>query len=393
VVRLPPNERGECGLLVTAIDTTEQVRARHRIEEASRQAVTSLAQFEAVLDTMTDAVVILDPNGKATRMNRACLELIGFDRFEDYRQFLETHDRLFEELCPDGSVMPIEQRPLSRVLRGESFTGEIVRYHRIDTDKSWIGSVSGGPVRDQSGSVFAGLLTFHDVTKLRALEESREDFLRAITHDLRTPLTAVLGGAQLLRRTADRPVLVDKTASMIEGNAWRMTRMVRELADVASLEAGRLQPNIQPVDVGSVVFAVKDRLVGMGGVDRIRVAIDEPPPLAQGDPDFLDRIITNLLTNALKYSAQSSEVVVCITFDENEVTIAVVDHGEGIAAEHLPRLFERYFRVPNVATRREGLGLGLYITRGLVRALGGRVEVTSQLGVGSTFSFALPRCT
>ena len=223
-------------------------------------------------------------------------------------------------------------------------------------------------------------------------EERRDDMVRAVSHDLRQPLTVVQAQAQLLLRSLEQAGLAREksSAAAIITSSQRMNTMIEELVESARLEAGQIRLNLQPIDLRSFMLDLKQRLAGTLETDRIRVEAPEGLPPVTADPDRLERILTNLLSNALKYSAPDTEVTVSLARADGEVITSVTDRGPGIAPEDLPNLFERYYRARPARERREGLGLGLYITRGLVEAHGGRIWVESELGKGSTFSFRLP---
>jgi signal transduction histidine kinase len=223
------------------------------------------------------------------------------------------------------------------------------------------------------------------IRRLRQSTEQRDDLLRAVSHDLRNPLQIVLLQAQRLVRALPAGQGV-RPASAILTATKRMERMLRDLADSARAEGGQLHLAPAPVPLRGFVA---DLLEGSDGVlDAARVVNDVPeglPPVL-ADPDRLDRILGNLLGNALKYSR--AEVRVAAASDGQAVLVSVHDRGPGIEADDLPRIFDRYYR--GQRHEGEGLGLGLFIVRKLVEAHGGRIWAESVPGTGSTFTFTLP---
>ncbi len=211
-----------------------------------------------------------------------------------------------------------------------------------------------------------------------------------ISHDLRAPLTIIHGHAQLIQRAADRPDLVLRSAEAIISGTRSMNVMIQDLVDAARLESGQLLLQRSPWDLRLFVLDLMERLTGIMEVDRIRVEAREGLPLVMVDGNRLERVLMNLLANALKYSDPGSRVTVTVTEDDGEVVTSVIDQGVGIAPEDLPQLFQRFRRTRRTREDREGLGLGLFISRGLVEAHGGRIWAESEPGKGSTFSFALP---
>jgi signal transduction histidine kinase len=229
------------------------------------------------------------------------------------------------------------------------------------------------------------------LAQLRQVGQEREDHVRAIGHDLRGPLTVITGYAQHLQMLGGESEKVRLAAEAIVSNARRMRTMIGDLIDSALLESGEMRLDLRPTDLGQLIANLRDQMAGADGAlgERVRTDLAETPMvLANGDAVL--RILENLLSNALKYSAERSEVWLRMGPEGGEVVISVSDRGAGIPSEHLRHVFDRYFRIQRGRTRREGLGLGLYITRGLVEAHGGRIWVESEVGWGSTFCFTLP---
>ncbi len=222
--------------------------------------------------------------------------------------------------------------------------------------------------------------------QLEKLLKDQEEFIGVLSHDLRSPLTVIHGFAQLLRRHPEQSESVRKAGESIETSAHRMERLIAELTDAGRLDAGKLMLDVAPVELGAFISDLVERLRA-GGADRVRVETSEGLPAVLADPDRLERILTNLIGNGLKYS--DGQVEVRVASGDRGVVISVADHGVGIAEEELAHIFDRYYRAGATASR-EGLGLGLYITKGLVEAHGGRIRVESQVDEGSTFSFSLP---
>jgi signal transduction histidine kinase len=222
------------------------------------------------------------------------------------------------------------------------------------------------------------------IRRLRQTTEQREDLLRAVSHDLRNPLQIVMLQAQRLLRIAEDPVR--RPSSAIITAARRMDRMLRDLSDSARAESGNLELARAPIDLRPFVEELLESSEGVLDVARVENAVPERLPAVLADPDRLDRILTNLVGNALKYSP--GRVIVQAEGEGPEVRVSVADKGPGIGPDDLPRVFDRYYR--GQRHEGEGLGLGLYIVRKLVEAHGGKIWAQSRPGVGSTFTFSLP---
>jgi len=201
----------------------------------------------------------------------------------------------------------------------------------------------------------------------------------------------VLGQAQVILRAAEagETQRIVQSANAIITSARRMNAMIQDLVDLTRLEAGQVRLARQPVELQSFIWDLLERSKPVMDVRRIRLEIPADLPAVSADPGRLERILTNLLTNALKYSPPDTEVIVRAVRTDEEIQVSVTDRGVGIAPEDLPHIFERFYRARGVR-KVEGLGLGLYITKMLVEAHGGRIWVESELGRGSTFYFTLP---
>ena len=229
--------------------------------------------------------------------------------------------------------------------------------------------------------------------EIQLRESQREDDVHMISHDLRVPLTVIQGQAQLLQRMLEQAgagTRPRRSISAILTGAKRMNAMIEDLVDTARLESGQLRLSLVPIDLRSFLSELTERLSGVIESERIRAELPADLPQVLADPDRLERILTNLLTNALKYSEPGTPVTVAMAARDGQVIITVADRGPGIPPDELPHLFQRFARTREARERREGLGLGLYISRMLVEAHGGRIWAKSEPGKGSSFAFTLP---
>jgi PAS domain S-box-containing protein len=257
------------------------------------------------------------------------------------------------------------------------------------------------PVRNAQG-VVDGVMTFDlDVTEnvlsRRELEQAnraKDEFLATISHELRTPLNAISGWAAMLQRKpldADR---LERGLEVIERNAKAQTRLVSDLLDVSRIISGKLQLALVRTDVLPVIVAASDVVRPATEAKGVRLALEVAPNIGatMADADRLQQIIWNLLSNAVRFTPRGGRVTIAAERDEHGITITVHDTGAGIAAEHLPHIFERFKQVDSSTTRAHGgLGLGLAIVRHLVEAHGGAVAAASPgLGHGATFTIQLP---
>jgi signal transduction histidine kinase len=227
------------------------------------------------------------------------------------------------------------------------------------------------------------------IRDLRALEEQREDFLRSVSHDLRTPLQTVMLQADRLIRIASAGSREQKAAESVARAARQMNGLIRDLVDSIYLETGALHVCKEPLALGPFL----GELLGVGGgpleAERFALEIPGDLPPVPADAARLTRVVQNLAGNALRYAAAGSTIRVDARREADEVVVSIADRGPGVAPDDLPRIFDRFFRGAQRG-KSEGLGLGLYISRLIVAAHGGRIWCESTVGEGSTFRFALP---
>ncbi|HEX9402599.1 MAG TPA: HAMP domain-containing sensor histidine kinase [Anaeromyxobacter sp.] len=234
------------------------------------------------------------------------------------------------------------------------------------------------------------LTTALTLSHIRNDLRQREDLLHVVSHDLRAPLGALVGQAAMLRKRSDRDAFAKARVEAILRCASRMDAMIEDLLDAARTESHQLRLEVGPVDVGTYLSELLDRSASLLEVDRVRLVLDGAGGLvARADPNRLDRIVLNLLTNALKYSPTESPVELGAAAAGGWVTISVADHGPGIPDEDLPHVFDRFYRGERTAAR-GGLGIGLYSVRLLVEAHGGTVRAEPGRHGGTTFRVALP---
>ena len=362
---------------VTAARAAERERER-LLDEVQRRA----AELEATVSAIAEGLIVNRPDGQIVRMNRAAELTLGFTMEEMGKPYQERI-RTYQPHDAQGRPIPPEEFPIARALRGETLRGELISLRRGER-QLWL-TVSSAAIRDQSGRTLGTVTTLFDVTHQREAAEQREDLLRAVSHDLRTPLTSVLLQAHRLASHPDPDLR--RRGEVITSGARRMEALIRDLVDSARLETGQIHLDLRPVDLGAYL---SDLLARTPALDTSRIALEvEPGTSALADPDRIERVVVNLISNALKYSPPGSPVRLSVRRAGDEVVTAVADRGEGITAEELPKIFGRYYRSQRTHSV-EGTGLGLYIARLLVEAHHGRIHAESSPGDGSTFSFTLP---
>jgi PAS domain S-box-containing protein len=358
-----------------------------RQAESEREKL--LAELEATIQSMADGVVILNPAGEFLRMNPVAEELLGVSIDAGWSGKSDLPELRME--TSTGAALSLEEWPIRRALRGEMVTSSLLVLRRSGQRPRWL-SVSAAPIRNQQGDRLGAVAVFTDISVIHGLQQQRENLLHTISHDLRIPLTVVQGHAELLRdylkEAGDDNAKVSIEAILQASE--RVNTMIEELVDMSRIEGGTLVLKRQPVDLPDIVR--KLLLFSAEALEAGRIETDFPPdlPPLSADPHRLERILTNLLTNALKFSPQDSTVRIKARPSGNEVIFAVLDQGIGIDSADLPYIFDRFYRPRRREGQGDSVGLGLYITRMLVEAHGGRIWVESTPGSGSKFFVALP---
>jgi signal transduction histidine kinase len=231
-----------------------------------------------------------------------------------------------------------------------------------------------------------------DITEQKYLQQQKDDFIGIASHELKTPVTSVKAYTQVLERMLQKKGDT-KEANMIkkmDAQLNRLTSLIGDLLDVTKINSGKLQFNNQEFDFNAILDELIEDLQRTTGKHTI-VKNFVPGGIVFGDKERIGQVVTNLITNAIKYSPHADKVIVHTTIDEKEITLCVQDFGIGIATKNLDKVFEQFYRVSGEMQHTfPGLGLGLYISSEIIKREGGRIWVTSEEGKGSTFCFALP---
>jgi signal transduction histidine kinase len=258
----------------------------------------------------------------------------------------------------------------------------------------WL-SLTEAVMRDPAGVVAGRIFAFRDISSDRLVEQMKSDFVSTVSHELRTPLTSIYGFAETLLRQdvlfgeRERQTFLGYIAS----ESQRLTGIVDALLNVARLDTGDLQVNLAPTDVRDVVDEVVQS-AQEGGTNGHRFVLEVPaePLPARADRDKLRQVFSILLDNAVRYSPAGGTVTVGVERKQDSIEVSVADEGIGIPQADQDQIFRKFYRGSDAETRSgpSGTGLGLFIARGLVTAMGGRIWVESREGEGSTFAFELP---
>lgn len=348
------------------------------------------AELDATVNSIADGVIVYAATGDILHTNQAAERLLGYtvqERAESVAErWLTRHAK-----TPDSLPIPPEAIPTQRALQGEVVHGVIVMFPQAVIGDLWL-SVSAAPIRTPDGQTHGVVATYTDITALHHLQEQQKALLQTISHDLRAPLSVIKGHEQVVASTLEEQGVngtIQQSLASIDRSVNRMDGMIQDLVDATRWESGQLELQREAVNLPRYLADLLQRMSMALDTTRIQMAVPADLPLVSADYARLERILVNLLSNALKYSDPGTPVCLRAWQEEGEVVVAVSDQGRGIAPEDMPHLFQRFYRTAD-SRKVEGIGLGLFITRMLVEAHGGRIWVKSEVGKGSTFYLTLP---
>ena len=395
------------GVSKIARDVTEKKRAEARLRESEERTQRLFDYSQAILTNMAEGLYTVDTQGRVTFINPAAERLFGWTR--DELSGRKMHDVTHYE-HPDGRPFPAEECSGFQVLR----TGTALHDHEdtfIRKDGSFFPVVySSAPIL--SGGDVEGLaVVFRDVTHekqaaaereqlLASAEEARaeaeaanrakDEFLSLASHELRTPLSSMLNWLHVLRSGKEAPH--ERALDSLERSVRLQAKLVEDLLDVARIVSGSFRLELRPMNLADVASAALDTLLPSAEAKGVRVESKLAPLHVEGDAERLQQVVSNLLSNALKFTPSGGVVQLRLEQADDCARLLVQDSGRGIAVELLPHVFDRFWQEEPTDTRREGgLGLGLAIVRHLVEAHGGRVTAESEgEGRGAVFNVELP---
>jgi two-component system phosphate regulon sensor histidine kinase PhoR len=343
-------------------------------------------EFEAILRGMTEAVVVTTADGQVMLLNAAARRLFELSPQADYR------GRNLVELCRDPAVQKFIAQAISNA-GSEVISAEFAVY--ISGTRHLRASAAALARKEQRKPWC--VLVFHDLTQLKAYESVRTEFIANLTHEIRTPLSALRGYAETLLKGVDDHATQRRFLTIIERQSDRLARLIDDLVELSNLERGFAPLRIQKLRperlVEEAIELVRDRAQRRGL--ELKIKFEAQLPTVLGDRDRLHQVLINLLDNALKYTPRGGEVAAEARPAEKSgkpgVELVVRDTGEGIAPEHLPRLTERFYRVDRARSREMGgTGLGLAIVKHIVQLHQGQLAIESQLREGTTVRVWLP---
>ncbi|MGO8838323.1 MAG: sensor histidine kinase [Limisphaerales bacterium] len=350
----------------------EDFQRRHQ-----QTTVEAKAQQQVLFNSMLEGLLLLDRNRRIYLANRAFKDLFGLKtelRGKTIMEALRVHElaALVERVESDGQVFDYELK-------------------LPELSERWL-QVNAAAISNSAGEREGTILVFHDLTRLKQLERTREEFVANVSHELRTPLSLIKGYVEtLLDGARSNPEVAERFLKIIERNAQRLDLLIQDLLTISALEAGRIKLSLQPVELRPLAEKVFADLKPPADAKNTVLANALPDLTVMADQNRLEQVFANLVDNAIKYGrAQGTVTVGAKKTDDGKIEVFVQDDGPGIPTEALDRVFERFYRVDKARSREQGgTGLGLSIVKHIVQTHGGKVWVKSEPGKGATFFFTL----
>lgn len=338
-------------------------------------------RFRAIIEKSFDVIVLLDRKGKILYASPSIVRLFG----RDYDEFIGVTSFTF-----------IHRSDLPKVLKhvgwlllhpSQSVSAEFRIRHK---NGSWRWVIATGTNFLKDKEIQALVVNFHDITERKELEERKDEFISIASHELKTPITALKGYVQILKtRYKTLDPFFTNALDRIEEQTQRLTGLVSDLLDVSKIQEGKLHLKKDHILIDTLIQDVVSDIRQTASTHKILLR-KQAKTKVYIDKDRITQVLVNLITNAIKYSPNNSQIFVQSQKKKDFVVIHIRDQGKGIAEKNLPKVFERFFQETQSENHTSGLGLGLYICSIIIKHHGGTIWVDSKKGKGTTFSFSLP---
>ncbi len=363
----------------------EEDRRRQRdqtaaLKEQQQHALAGAeAQQQALFNSMVEGVLLLDGEGRVRLVNQALEQLFGFSgdiRGRTMMEALRLHELqdLVNRTRVEGQVLGFE-------LELPGLDNRCLQ-------------VNATALLHRDGRQQGMILVFHDLTRLKQLENTRKEFVANVSHELRTPLSMIKGYVEtLINGAKDDPAVATRFLQTIAKHADRLTYLIEDLLTISRLESGQIVLSLQRVELRPLVDDVLNDLRSRAGDKRFTLENQVPVEMfVRADADRLQQVLFNLVDNAIKYGRAEGRVeVLARSTEDRMVEVSVKDNGPGIPSDSIERIFERFYRVDKARSREQGgTGLGLSIVKHIIQSHGGEVWAQSEVGQGTTFFFTLP---
>lgn len=362
---------------------------KQRIDLLIENEADERRRLEAIFQQLPVGIIITNAKGTVVQINKKTSEILG----KKIPLGIQVGKDTFVEYEQDGKYVSTVQTPLYQAIHfGKTSKDKEYNIKRPDGKKRTI-RVNASVILNKKNKVIAAASIINDITSRKELEERKDDFVNMASHELKTPLTSMMlyieGLALSLKKHDERRL--QKTLSGIKQQAIRLQELVNSLLDVSRLQTGKLVFIKEDFRLDELIREAVDALQNTSDSKKI-IFKNKIPHIVYGDRFRINQVLTNLLTNALKYSPDGKNIIVSVKSEKTNVTISVRDYGIGIAKEQQRKIFDRLYQVTDSESKTyPGLGMGLYISREIIKRHRGKIWVESEIGKGSTFFFTIPK--
>jgi len=360
-----------------------------KIQEFSESKIEKILKgkkrIETLIDNMNDPVIGIDENRKILFINDEALNITGLKRENCLGKLIQdvavTNDlvrTIIKDIVQPGSPAKNEVMKIYANGKESYFEKDIIAINIV-------------PTGEQNTQFIGQVIMLHNVTPLKELDVAKTNFIGTVSHEFKTPISSIKMGLQLLENDKIGPLNQDQLnlVNGIKDDTNRLLKITGELLDIAQLESGSIKLNIRPSKVSDIVDYATEANKASAEQKNIQfiTRIDPEIQYVSADLEKTSWVLNNLLSNAVRYSYENSEIIIEVKKEAEKVIFSVTDTGQGIEPQYVSKVFERYFRIPG--TKKEGTGLGLSISKEFIETQGGTLNVKSEYGAGSTFTFAL----
>lgn len=375
----------EFGQLANSFNTMAE-----KLHEYSESKLDKIIQgkkrIEILIDSMTDPVIGIDESKKVLFVNDEALKITGLKKENFVGKLIQdvavTNDLIRDVIKEiiQGTTANLSSEPMKIYADGKEsyFEKEIIDINMI-------------PTGEQQSRFIGQVIMLRNITPFKELDLAKTNFMGTVSHEFKTPIASIQMGLQLLENKQIGE-LNDEQENLVSGikeDSNRLLKITGELLNITQVESGSIQLNIESAEIQDITDYAVNANKSAADQKNIKLILDKDPEIASvlADQEKTAWVLNNLLSNAIRYSYENSEVLIKITKENNRVKFAVKDSGRGIETQYLEKIFNRYFRIPG--SKKEGTGLGLSISKEFIEAQGGKISVQSEIGAGSEFSFTL----
>jgi PAS domain S-box-containing protein len=346
------------------------------------EVVEEKKQLVSAIESIVSGLITVAKNGHMMQINASARRMFGLNS-------QEVHGRPFDEIIEDQAVRDL----INSCIRDEE---EQLAEIAVNMPEERIFQSQTALMHNEDHEIIGAVVVFNDITEIRSIERMKTAFVSTVSHELRTPLTSIKGFISTLLQDHEGYYDTDTQREfyqIIDSECDRLTRLISDLLNVSRIEAGRaLDLNLQPVGLRNLIEKVISVQKSYASNHELVTDIADGIDQVVADEDKVDQILTNLVNNAIKYSPNGGKITIKAWPEDERAVISVSDQGMGIPDDHLAKVFDRFHRIDNRDTRKVGgTGIGLFLVKHLVEAHHGDIRVDSEVGVGTTFTFWLPK--